>query len=46
MIIFGYQSCLLPSGSLSSEFGQNPLSENGVRGFVSVVVVVESRVVE
>ena len=42
MQIFCYQSCSLPSGSLSSDFGKNPLDKTGVRGFVSVVVV-ESR---
>ena len=38
MQIFCYQSCSLPSGSLSSDFGKNPLDKTGVRGFVSVVV--------
>ena len=37
MQIFCYQSCSLPSGSLSSDFGKNPLDKTGVRGFVSVV---------
>ena len=45
MQIFCYQSCSLPSGSLSSDFGKNPLDKTGVRGFVSVVVERVERVV-
>ena len=35
--LFFYQSCSIPSGSFSSDFGKNPLDKSGVRGFVSVV---------